>query len=100
MACGPVALHVDEAADRATAFWPRTRPGRPLGLPGMFSRSTDSRSARFLLRGSAFDPHVRDHAGVDVGLRHRESLPVHCDILDPWLERILVNAIDNRDVPD
>ncbi len=32
--------------------------------------------------------------------RHPEPLPVHGDVLDPRLERVLVHAIDDRDVAD
>src|SRR5215213_477993 len=100
MACRSSAIHSDKAAGRVCVTWPRTRPGRPLGLPGPSSRLTDPRSARYLLRRPTFDPHIRNHPAVDVCFRHRESLPVYGDVLDPWFEGVLVNAIDDWDVAD
>src|SRR3954471_2256926 len=82
------------------AFRRATKPGRPLGLPGSFVRPKDPQSARYLLRRPAFDSHVRHHAAVNVSFRHREPLPVHGDILHPWLEGVLVDAIDDRNISD
>src|SRR5215216_7914984 len=75
-------------------------PGRPFGLPGSILRPNESRPVRLLLRGPAFDPHVRDHPAVDVAFGYREPLPVHGDVLNPRLKGVLVKAIDNRDVAD
>src|SRR5687768_6709604 len=97
MACRSVAIHPGGDTGPARAHWPVHEPGRPLSLPGPPTQSTESSVARDLLL-AALDPHVRDHADVDVAFRDSEALPVHGNVLDPRLEGVLVQPVDDRDV--
>src|SRR5687767_1240608 len=70
------------------------KPGRPLGLPGPPTQSTESSVARDLLL-AAFHRHGREHANINIALGNPETLAIDGHILHPRFECVLVDSVDD-----